>query len=299
MDDLAPVLLFVYDRPEHTTRTLEALRRNTLAEKSDLYIFSDAPRSEEAQKSVLQVRERIKKECGFKNITIVEREKNLGLANSIIDGVTSICRQYGRVIVLEDDIVTSKYFLEFMNNSLLRYEGVPNVMQISGYMFPLKVNAQTDCVFLPFISSWGWGTWASAWESFDATGSGYNLLIKDRKLRRAFNLNGSYPYFPMLQSQRSGKTNSWAILWYLSVFLKNGLALYPVRTLAANIGFDGTGVNCGISEVKDRLDEEFRVHNYPSASIDPEILRKVFSYLVKNNPSALKRLTDKILGFLQ
>ena len=135
---LAPIALFVYNRPIHTRRTVEALQKNTQAAESDLCIYSDAPKRPEVAEAVREVRAYIKTITGFSSITIVERERNLGLANSIIDGVTSIVNKHGRIIVLEDDLVVSQYFLEYMNTALERYRDDERVMQISGHMFPTE-----------------------------------------------------------------------------------------------------------------------------------------------------------------
>ncbi|MES0488493.1 MAG: glycosyltransferase [Leptospirales bacterium] len=242
---VAPVVLFVYNRPDHVEKTIEALRKNRLAKQSDLFIFSDGVKKPEDAAQVELVRNYIKTIQGFKNITIVEREKNYGLANSIIDGVTNILNQYGKIIVLEDDLITSPYFLEFMNSALSKYENESRVMQVSGYMFPVNVAIDEDAFFLPLTTSWGWGTWKRAWEHFDAEAKGYELLRRDKKLRKRFNLDGAYDYYTMLEKHFAGKVDSWAVRWYLSVFIQNGFTLYPVKTLVANTGFDGSGTHSG------------------------------------------------------
>jgi hypothetical protein len=260
----APVALFVYNRPMHTRQTVEALLSNSGAAQSALYVFSDAPRDAAASQAVAKVRSYIRGIAGFKSVTIIERETNYGLARSITEGVTQLCDEYGRVIVLEDDLVASPHFLAFMNNALTRFEHEDRVMQIAGYMFPVNLNIREDALFLPFISSWGWATWQRAWLHFDAEAKGYKKLAKDRDLIRKFDLGGHYSYFKMLRSQQRGKADSWAIRWYLSVFLRNGLALYPRKTLVQNIGFDGSGVNCAVSSIEEsRLDMNFKVQNLP------------------------------------
>lgn len=248
----------------HTRQTVEALLSNSGAAQSALYVFSDAPRDAAASQAVADVRSYIRSIAGFKSVTIIERETNYGLARSIIEGVTQLCDEYGRVIVLEDDLVTSPNFLAFMNDALTRYEHEDRVMQVAGYMFPVNLDLDEDALFLPFTSSWGWGTWQRAWRHFDANGSGFQRLVEDKNLRRAFDLYGKYGYFKMLQSQLQGKTNSWAIMWYLSVFLKNGLTICPKKTLVSNRGFDGSGVNCIASSIEENdIDTDFRVSLFP------------------------------------
>ncbi|HJT51461.1 MAG TPA: glycosyltransferase family 2 protein [Nitrosospira sp.] len=260
----APIALFVYNRPSHIRLTVQALLANALADQTPLYLFSDAPRNEAAILAVAEVRSYIRSIAGFKSVTIIERETNFGLARSIIDGVTRLCEEYGHVIVMEDDLITSPHFLSYMNDALTRYEHEDRVMQIAGYMFPINLELGEDALFLPFTSSWGWATWRRAWRIFDAAGAGYQRLKQDQSLRRRFDLNGKYGYFKMLESQLRGETDSWAIRWYLSVFLMNGLTLYPKKTLVGNFGFDGSGVNCVASSIEgDTIERHFRVITMP------------------------------------
>lgn len=260
----APIALFVYNRPAHTRQTVEALLANAESAQTALYIFSDAPRNVAAKLAVSEVRSYIRGIAGFKAVTIIERENNLGLAQSIIDGTTRLCEECGRVIVVEDDLVTSPHFLSYMNDALTRYKDEDRVMQVAGYMFPVNLELEDDALFLPFTSTWGWATWKRAWQYFDADGSGYQRLVEDRNLRHAFNLRGNYDYFRMLESQLRGKTNSWGIRWYLSIFLRDGLTLYPKKTLVRNFGFDGSGVNCVASSIEEKdIDQDFRVSSLP------------------------------------
>jgi len=265
MTKFAPIALFVYNRPKHTRETVYALLKNSEAAHSDLYIFSDAAKHESAQTAVFEVREFIRQIKGFNSITITERDKNLGLANSIIDGVTHLCDKLGKVIVLEDDLRVSPYFLNFMNKALDRYQHDEKVMQIAGYMFPVKLIMEKDSLFLPLTSSWGWATWQSAWQHFDKSASGYSVLADNKTLRKAFDLSGRYAYFQMLQAQMRNEVDSWAIRWYLSVFLKKGLVLYPRTSLVENSGFDGSGVNCVASGFEDTpIDSNFKINSFPS-----------------------------------
>lgn len=262
---LAPIALFVYKRPWHTLQTVEALQKNELAEDSELFVFSDGPKSEDDKKDVQAVRAYLKKITGFKSITIIEREHNLGLAQSIISGVTEIVNKYSRVIVLEDDLLASRYFLDYMNTALNRFESDERVMQISGYMFPIELKVNTDSVFLPFTTSWGWATWKRAWVHFDRDMKAYETLRRDSELIHRFNLDNAYPYFKMLKAQSEGKIDSWAIRWYLSVFMLSGLTLFPVRSLVHNIGFDGTGTHSTQDDIDfSEVQINYRVLVFPS-----------------------------------
>lgn len=239
----APILLFVYSRPEHTRRVLSSLLSNELAAKSILYIYSDAPRLESDRTAVNEVRKIINSVKGFKQVFIVERTENFGLAQNIIDGVTSIVNRYGRIIVLEDDLIVSPYFLDFMNDALDVYEDEPRVGHIQACDFTGA--ALPDTFLIKWTGSWGWATWRRAWAFFNPDG---NYLLKEiyaRKLDYTFDFDGKYPYTRMLKRQTQGKNNSWAIRWNASLFLSDILSLNVGKSLVANMGFDGSGTNCG------------------------------------------------------
>jgi hypothetical protein len=265
--DHAPVALFVYNRPAHTRRTAEALAANEGARETDLFVFSDGPRGPREEAQVREVRVYLKALAGFRTLTVIERPSNLGLRASIVEGVTRLCSERGRVIVLEDDLVTSPHFLSFMNGGLRRFADDAPVMQVAGFMFPSAVRFGEDAALLPLVTSWGWATWQRAWRHFDPAGEGYARLAADRALRRRFDLNGHYPYFRLLKAQRRGRADSWAILWYLSVFLKQGLGLFPRKTLVYNIGFDGSGANrFARGFEQDALDPDFKVATWPRSA---------------------------------
>ena len=244
---LSPITLFVYNRLDHTRQTVEALQKNELAKQSELFIYSDAPKNETAQQKVNEVREYIKSVDGFKKITIIERDKNWGLANSIIDGVTNIVNEYGKIIVLEDDLVTSPYFLKFMNEALEMYKDDLKVASIHGYIYP--IDDLPEVFFIKGADCWGWATWKNKWDVFESNGQ--NLLdeLKSRKLEKEADFNNSIDFTKMLKDQIQEKNNSWAIRWYMSTFLKNMLTLYPSKSLIQNIGFDKSGSHCGSTDI--------------------------------------------------
>ena len=235
----APLALFVYNRPWHTRQTVEALLANTVANQTPLHVFSDAPRNDATSVAVAEVRSYVRNITGFKTISIIERDTNFGLARSVIDGVTRLCQEHGRVIVVEDDLVTSPYFLEYMNTALDQYEEEEKVMQVSGHIFPVpEFTQREEALFLPFMTSWGWGTWKRAWKYFDPAAQGWESITRNNVLRNRFNLDGHYDYSTMLEQQMKGKLDSWAIRWHLSAFLRNGVALFPPQSLVKNIGLD-------------------------------------------------------------
>jgi GT2 family glycosyltransferase len=280
----APIALFVYNRPLHTRQTVEALRKNELASESDLVIFSDGPKRPEAAAAVGEVREYIRTISGFRSVSIIERDRNWGLANSVIDGVTRLCTEYGRVIVLEDDLIVARYFLEYMNTALERYQHDEKVMQVSGYMFPINAAVQTDAIFLPITTSWGWATWQRAWQYFDPLATGHAALEGDVDMRHKFNLDGGYDYFGMLKQQLQGKIDSWAIRWYLSVWMRGGLTLFPRETLVENIGLDGSGTHGAAAHLISPLSSAFRVVAYPATELDTTTQKLVYEYLKTSRP---------------
>lgn len=254
----SPIALFVYNRPHHTRKTLESLLINADFSDSPLYVFCDGAKRKKDIPLVRETRESIRS-YELDNATIIKREENMGLANSIITGVTDLCNKYGRVIVVEDDLVVSPYFLKYMNTALDTYEEYDKVMHISGYMFPVR-GKLPDTFFYRATSCWGWGTWKRAWDKFEPDAHTLLAGFKNRKKRREFDIQGSMKYHRMLILQAIGMSDSWAIRWYASVFLNNGLCLHPGKSLVNNIGHDDSGVHSDCTNVYDvnvSEDEDF------------------------------------------
>ena len=292
----APIALFAYNRPTHLQRAVESLLANELAPTSDLYIFSDGPKSPAQEAAVADARCYCGSVSGFRSVTVVERPTNLGLANSIIDGTTRMTKEFGRVIVLEDDLVLSPHFLKYMNLALERYRDEDRVFQVSGHMFQATINSPDDAIFLPFVTSWGWGTWDRAWAHFDPNATGYLEIGSDPALKRRFNLDDAYDYFGMLEAQLAGNIDSWAIRWYLSVFRQQGLALYPKKTLVDNFGFDGSGEHCGTNGVPAGLDPAFDPVRMPEVHVIDKHKRAVFAHLRKSR-SLLPRIRRRVAAW--
>ena len=242
MKDLAPILLFVYNRPQHVKRAISSLLQNREAAASDLYVFSDAARSAEDAAAVEMVRKEIADIQGFRSVSVVERNENFGLARSIIEGVTSIVNRYGRVIVLEDDLVVSPYFLRFMNDALEVYKDEPRVGHIQACDF-IQSAALPDTFLIKWTGSWGWATWQRAWELFNPNGQELLDQLCERRLTKQFDFNGKYGFTRMLRQQIEGKNNSWAIRWNASLFLADVFSLNVGRSLVSNEGLDGSGTN--------------------------------------------------------
>lgn len=290
----SPIALFVYNRSVHTRRTINALRQNKWANDSELIIFSDAPTSEEKADAVREVRKYITEIDGFKSVTIVKREANLGLANSIIDGVTSIVNKFGRIIVLEDDMVTSPYFLTYMNDALEKYADDDRVVSIHGYVYPVK-QSLPEPFLLPGADCWGWATWSRDWACFNSDGQFLLDELKRRKLISAFDYNGAYPFSKMLEGQIKGINDSWAVRWYASAFLAGKLTLYPGSSLVHNIGNDNSGTHCGDY---DRYDTELRQTPIDLSNIEvkpSEEGRHAFErFFRQSKPSFWRRLVRRV-----
>ena len=242
MQNLAPIALFVYNRPGHTRRTLTYLQKNLLADESRLFIFSDAAKTDGDKAKVEQVRQLIKEVAGFKSVKVIERKENLGLANSIISGVTQLVNEYGKVIVFEDDLLSSIYTLQYFNEALTRYANEDKVMHIGAYMYNLPNKKLHQTFFFRVATSWGWATWARAWKDFEPD---VDVLLKqfDKKKTGQFSIEGTMNFWKQLEGFKAGKNDSWAIRWYASIFLKGGLTLNPSTSLVNNIGNDGSGVH--------------------------------------------------------
>jgi len=244
---LAPIVLFTYNRPDHTRRTLEALRNNHLSSRSELHIFSDGYRGEADKGEVMKVRELIRSVEGFAEVHIEERADNTGLSTNIIEGVTRIINEHGKVIVLEDDLITSPFFLTFMNEALERYQQEEKIAHVHGFCFPLQ--DLPDVFLIKWTGSWGWATWKRAWNLFNPDGEELLSEIMRQKRSREFDFNGNYPFTRMLRRQVNRENDSWAIRWNASLFLNDLLSLNAGKSLVQNIGFDGSGRHSGSDKI--------------------------------------------------
>lgn len=296
----APILLFAYNRLPHLSQTVESLLRNELAAESELFVYSDAPKASGDAKAVSDVRDYIRRISGFKSITIIERDENWGLARNIIDGVTTQVERFGRVIVLEDDLVVAPHFLEFMNDALVAYENEPRVGHIQACDFTHDPSLPATFL-IKWTGSWGWATWKRAWKLFNPDGKALLAELETKKLTYRFDFNGKYRYTRMLRRQIRGKNNSWAIRWNASLFLADVLSLNVGRSLVQNIGFDGSGTNCGGGGLYSSM---LCMERIPVEKIDPvienEAARMAYSrYYAKTNSfmaKAIRRIKRTLKG---
>jgi len=303
---LAPIVLFVFNRPVHTKKTLQALKENKQADESILYIYCDGVKdgaSIDIIENNNQVRKVIREEQWCKEVIIIESKKNKGLANSVISGVQDVVNKYGKVIVLEDDLITSTMFLDFMNNALNLYENNKEVFQISGYNFPVpQLKSSNSSFFLGLASTWGWATWKRAWDAVDFECKDFNLIKEDKKLAYNFNQKGAYNYKKMfLQQMESSKISSWGIRFYWNVFKKNALVLYPDRSLVHNIGWDNSGKHKDNYDIFPALemDLNYRIINFPEDNKINIKVEKIIRSYIKRRTSYRTKLLNRLINIIK
>ena len=297
----APIVLFVYNRLIHARQTVEALQKNALAKESDLIIYSDAPRDSSAVGAVCEVRNYVKTIAGFRSISIVERDRNWGLANSVIDGVTTVVNQYGRIIVLEDDLVTSPNFLEYMNAALDHYESDPKAFSVGAYNFPDKTmpipsDYSWDTYAAFRCCSWGWATWIDRWKRVDWNMNYYETFMRDQVARESFNRGGP-DMTQTLKMQHEGRIDSWAIRFCYAHYANQMHCIYPVKTLVMNIGLDHSGMHCGIDPRREHssFDEQWTPRAFcPADKVDARIGRSFHDAFAPPKRSLVTRILHRL-----
>ena len=292
MNVLAPIVVFTYNRPEHTQRTLNALLMNPLANESDIIIYSDSARTANHKKAVDEVRSYLSEITGFRSIKVIHRDKNFGLAESIIQGITEVLQQSEKVIVLEDDMVVSPYFLEYMNEALEQFVDDDRVISVHGYVYPVDIELP-EAFFLPGADCWGWATWRRGWALFNSDGQYLLDELVRRHLIQEFDYNGAYPFLSMLKAQIKGANDSWAIRWHASAFLAGKLTLYPGRSLVHNIGTDSSGTHCGDLDNMDAKLSETKIKLNNIAVESSPTGREAFENFFRQSQ---KRLLHRLLG---
>ena len=304
--DISPVVLFTYQRLDHLRQTIESLKANNYADLTDVYIYSDAAKTPQDVVHVNNVREYLRTLDGFKSVSIIEREYNWGLADNIIDGVTTVINRHGKVIVLEDDLVSSEYFLQFMNEALCRYQDEPKVMQISGYSHGIDKEGLESVFFLRLAYPWGWATWADRWKNFQRN---TDKLIEKFTANDIyhFTLEGTYnDFWRQVLANHTMAIHTWWVFFYASVFQLGGLTLYPKSSCIKNIGCDGSGVHCGTNDFYDVHLAESPI-DWPNVIIEENklameryklfynqiIIRQMENQLL--NRFAMRQMLDKII----
>lgn len=293
-ENYAPVILFVYARPVHTKRVLDALKVNDLAIKTNLVIFSDAAKSDNDKQAVAEVRKVISQIDGFKTIKIIERKENYGLAKSIINGVSSVMECYGKAIILEDDIEASPYFLTFMNLALDKYKDNKNVWHISGWNYPIDKTGIGDAFFWRVMNCWGWATWQDRWQYYQKDPQ--QLLNKWHKEEISrFNIDNTYNFWWQVVANAKGELNTWAIFWYATIFTNKGYCLNPTESFVNNIGIDGSGENCGDKDIYRSLLNDKSTLDLPEEVTENTLaLARVKLFYTQSKPSLFARIKYRI-----
>jgi hypothetical protein len=243
MTGFAPILVFVYNRLSHARRTVEHLAANDLAWESDLFVYSDGPRNREDAERIVDLRGYLRTIEGFRSVSIIERRSNVGLGSSVISGVSEVVQARGAAIVMEDDLVCSKGLLAYMNEALRVYENDEQVMEISGYWYPARGKKLPETFFSTLASSWGWATWARAWRKFEPNAEKLLTGLDSRSDQDRLSFEGSRNFRMGLEKYAAGERDTWLTRWQTSIFLNDGLVLFPNMSLINNIGLDGTGSN--------------------------------------------------------
>lgn len=302
MTQLAPIIMFVYSRPDLTQNTLNSLAQNKEAQNSDLFIFADGPKltaSDTQKDNINKVRTLIAQQTGFKSVTIKAAEKNMGLANSVIAGVTEIVNQYGKVIIVEDDVSLSPYFLKFMNDALNLYEFDGKVSGIGSWNYFFLPPENSNNFFLRHPDTIAWATFKRAWDLFNPDADFLINEIKKRGLTKAFNMENSIDLMKMLHRQKEGKVDSWAVRWTASVFLQNMLTLYPQRSLTRHEGNnEGTHFSSGTLTYDQGLELcSLPLNINKNPAIETQVALKAYVRFHKKHHSFFNKVITKLKNF--
>ena len=277
---LAPICLFTYNRCSETQQTVKALQNNKLAKESDLFVFSDAAKDTGSPEKVKAVRDYLKSIAGFRSVTIFEATSNKGLANSIIDGVSQVVNEFGKVIVLEDDLITRPDFLNFMNQALSFYEDSKIIQSVNGYSLALK-SATATGYFQKRPFPWGWATWKDRWDVQLFEKEPLKELLKaDSQLLKQFKRLCGDDVSQMFLNSIHGVNDSWYVRWTFNHFKSGRFSVYPLHSFVSNIGFGEEGTHCkGINPYKSKkssgLNDHFVFIDFkcPEKKLTQEFLR--------------------------
>ncbi len=292
-----PVAFFAYNRPFHTYRTLKYLSLNKEAISTDIYAFIDGKKKNSEIHLINNVEKIINSFLpNFRNIEIHRSHENLSCGINIKNGVTKVLRNYESVIVLEDDIIVSEFFLSYMNRALNLYKNEKEVWHINGFNFPIKNNSELDCFFSRLMQCWGWATWSDRWNQFieDPLASDPYFLMEifNKSMIKKLNFDLKKNLFwSQVEENANGKlNNTWAIFWYCFIFKNNGLCLTPKISLTRNVGHDGSGIHSTFdrellsSQIKDNEIinfPNFKQEDYYSLNLIRKYLKKKNSFLSK------------------
>jgi len=274
---LPAIAFFVYNRPEHTRITINKLINNNSSKKYEIYIFADAPKKLNDKLNVQKVRNFLKEIKHFKKIKIIKRKKNLGLSRSLRQGLDYLFSFNDKVIIIEDDNLTNRYFLDYMSGALNYYENEHYIGSVSGYSFTDQLpNDYKKNMYLGYRhSSWGWGTWKHVWKEINWDKRWINNRAKRKNFRKLFNIGGNDMYHILLE-QIKGNIDSWSIIFDLNCFILKKFCACPKKSLVQNIGFDGSGVHCKENmDVFNNFDKKFTIKRFYSLEINNKIIKSI------------------------
>tara|TARA_A100001015_G_scaffold296430_1_gene376693 strand:- start:1890 stop:2816 length:927 start_codon:yes stop_codon:yes gene_type:complete len=295
-----PIILFAYNRPIHTKKVLNQLKKNKFANRSELYVFCDGPKNKKDVYKILKIKKFIQNLNGFKKVQCFFHPKNVGLKKSILFGTNKIFKNYEAAIILEDDIYTSNNFLIFMNQSLHQFKNNHKVWHINGWCLPLKNESKNKTFFYRTMHCWGWGTWANKWKYYSD-----NIKSIEKKMNKEkifyFNNDGTENFYWQLLANKKKYTTTWSIFWYLTIFINKGLCLSPSISLTRNIGLDGSGVH---SKKTNNPSTNLKLNNslyfmYPKKVVEDKLMFKKISDYYKSSNSIRKRLFNKVYYFFK
>ena len=286
----APIVLFVYNRAHHTAQTIAALQANSLARQSDLIIYADGPKKPEHADKIGEVRNLISGVSGFKTVEIRASDSNKGLANSITEGVTKVVNQYGKIIVLEDDIVVSPTFLNYMNDALDYYHDNHKIWHVAGWNYPMELETDQDIFFYRLMQCWGWATWADRWAHFEKDIDSI-LANYDKPMRKRFNIDGYDRVWNQVVASKKGKINTWAVFWYATIFKQDGLCVCPSKSFVQNVGH-GDGEHCKDENKLDNkhLNIKKQLHFSDDLTEDAAILAQIKAHLASLKKGSFAKL---------
>ncbi len=257
MNEPAPIIYICYNRINHIKKSINSIKKNKLSKKTKINIFLDGPKNKSDVKKIIQIRKYLKKIRGFKSKKIFLRKKNFGTKKNIINAINFIFKKYDRAIIIEDDLIVSKYFLTFMNQCLKVYENEKKIFHINGWSYPFMKKSLDDINFLGSMNCWGWATWKNRW-SFLITNEKYLISNFSKKNIHNFNIFSSMNHFEQIIRNKKKTLSSWAVFWHATIFKNNGICIYPKYPLVKNIGFDGSGRMSSRHKYKSNLNNNFR-----------------------------------------
>lgn len=297
MNSLAPIVLFTYKRLETLKQTVSALANNYLAYKSDLIIYSDGPKNQEESLVIREIRQYLKTITGFKSVYVHESKTNKGLATSIINGVTEVMAEYHKAIVLEDDLITSSNFLEYMNQGLDYYQDNTQILSISGYSPSISGLNSMDSYYTQRASSWGWGCWEDRWNKIDWDAKSYDSFVNDSQAKSKFNEMGSDMCL-MMKRQMQGTINSWAIRFCFHQFQKNLFSVHPSVSKIKNIGLSEKNATNTVN-VHNRFHSQFDTSESVHFNFDKQVQldKAIIKQFIMNN-SVKSRLLTRVWNLL-